>query len=129
MGSDSKTGGLDRDQAEDGKQARQADATEAGATEAAAEQAARRPVRSSSKAGAAGPNRVRSGKANKGNRSSRQEREKGANKKEDADSDKDEEEEEEKKRDATEDFWRYIVTASYSSRKARGDWGGTDPGE
>lgn len=128
MGSDSKTGGMDRDQAEDGKQARQAEATEAAATEAAAEQAARRPVRSASKAPAAGPNRARSGKANKGNRSSREVREKGANKKEDADSDNDEEEEEEK-RDATEDFWRYIVTASYSSRKTRGDWGGTDPGE
>ncbi len=98
---------------------------------AAQEQAAPRPVRMPLPARAkvkGGGNKARSGKANQGNRSARQLREKGANKTPDEVSEEEEEEEEEEKK-SLENFWRYIVTGSYRSRKARGTWGGDDAGE
>ena len=98
---------------------------------AAQDQAARRPVRGPNPArgkSRGGANKTRSGKANQGNRSARQLREKGANKTPDQVSEDEEEEEDEEKR-SLDDFWRYIVTGSYRSRKARGAWGGEDSGE
>ena len=99
--------------------------------EAAQDQAARRPVRVPNSARGnmkGGANKARSGKANQGNRSARQLREKGANKTPDQVSEDEEEEEDEEKR-SLDNFWHYIVNGSYRSRKARGAWGGEDIGE
>ena len=115
---------------EDQDAGKKAAATESGKVAdgaAAAEQAAaRRPVRQAKGSPkSSGPNKGRPSKVNQGNRSSRAVREKGANKAPaDIDPDKEEEEEEDDDRRAADKFWQMMVAGSYSSRKARGDWGG-----
>ncbi len=93
-----------------------------GADAAADHTAARGPVRGVK---GQGPAAQKGGKANKGNRTGREAREAGANDlpgdQKDEDEDKEESEEEAKDKDAS--FWQHIVTASYRSRKGRGEWG------
>ena len=102
--------------------------------ELATDAAARRPVRPARPSRpAGGPNKNKPSKPNRGNRSSRAMRESGENRQADEGvspevAEGEEAEEEEDEEAVAGRFWDFLVAGAYSSRKARGDWGGEGEG-